>query len=216
MHETTTRERIMKRIRNAGLVQVENKYMHINQDSDVYATTEENEDLLVRFAQELNNIGGSFVFCESVALLQQNLKILMASRKITELFSIDTQLSKLLAEGGIPMTSDMKKITTAPLILTGCEALVARLGTVVISSKQESGRMANFLPESHVVVAEQSQVVSTVKDAMNHLKEKYSELPSMVSFITGPSRTADIEKTLVMGAHGPRELIVFVVESLSQ
>ena len=210
MHETTTRERIMKRIRHAGLVQAENAYMHVNQEADIYSNDGE-EDLLVQFAQELNNIGGSFVFCESTETLTQNMKILMDSRKISSLFSIDSGLTKIMTDGGITMTNDMDKIAESPLILTGCEALVARLGTVVISSKQESGRIPNFLPEVHVVVAEQSQVVATVKDAINQIKEKS---PSMISFITGPSRTADIEKTLVMGAHGPRELIVFVVDKL--
>lgn len=213
MHETTTRERILKRIRNAGLVQAENAYMHVNQDEEIYSADAE-EDLLVRFAQELNNIGGSFVFCESEESLIHNMKILMDSRKTSTLFSLDSKLTKLMKQGGIDMSNDMDKISTAPLILTSCEALVARLGTVVISSKQESGRMPNFLPEVHVVVAEQTQVVYTVKDAVAKIKEKYQEFPSMVSFITGPSRTADIEKTLVMGAHGPRELIVFVVDKL--
>ena len=214
MHETTTRERIMKRIRHAGLIQTENVYMHVNQDTDVYAKDEDDEDLLIHFAEELNNIGGSFVFCESIDALHQNMRILLDSRKVTELFSIDKTLSTLMAKGNINMTSDMEKINSAQLILTGCEVLVARLGTVVISSMQESGRVPNFLPEVHVVVAEQSQVVATIKDAINHIREKYEVMPSMVSFITGPSRTADIEKTLVMGAHGPRELIVFVVEKL--
>jgi L-lactate dehydrogenase complex protein LldG len=57
-------------------------------------------------------------------------------------------------------------------------------------------------------------LVDDLKDAFNAIHEKYSgKLPSMVSVITGPSRTADIEKTLVMGAHGPRELFLILVET---
>jgi L-lactate dehydrogenase complex protein LldG len=64
------------------------------------------------------------------------------------------------------------------------------------------------------VIAYTSQLVLDLKDGFKLLKEKYPEnMPSMVSNITGPSRTADIEKTLVLGAHGPKELYVFLLEN---
>jgi L-lactate dehydrogenase complex protein LldG len=67
-----------------------------------------------------------------------------------------------------------------------------------------------------VVVAYASQLVLDLKDAFKLLKEKYgNNLPSMVSVTTGPSRTADIEKTLVLGAHGPKELFVFLLDDLN-
>jgi L-lactate dehydrogenase complex protein LldG len=68
-------------------------------------------------------------------------------------------------------------------------------------------------PEIHIVVAYSSQLVPDLKDAFKEIKKKYEpEFPSVISLITGPSRTADIEKTLVMGAHGPKELYVFLIE----
>jgi L-lactate dehydrogenase complex protein LldG len=83
---------------------------------------------------------------------------------------------------------------------------------VLISSKQQSGLRANFFPKTHIVIAHLGQIVSTVKEAMIKLHEKYEgRLPSMTTLITGPSRTADIEKTLVMGMHGPQELIIFML-----
>lgn len=95
-----------------------------------------------------------------------------------------------------------------------CECLVARLGSVVVSSKQISGRRLIALPETHIIVAFTWQLVEDLKDALAFLKEKYQKkLPSSITFITGPSRTADIEKTLVLGAHGPKELFVFLVEA---
>lgn len=72
----------------------------------------------------------------------------------------------------------------------------------------------NVFPASHIVFAHTNQIVLDIKDAMRGLKEKYPNgLPSMISLITGPSRTADIEKTLVMGAHGPEELYVFLLDN---
>ena len=97
--------------------------------------------------------------------------------------------------------------------ITYCEYLIARLGSIMVSSKQTSGRRLNVFPENHIVIARSSQIVADLKDALKNIKEKYvGNLPSMISVITGPSRTADIEKTLVMGAHGPRELYVFLID----
>ena len=83
----------------------------------------------------------------------------------------------------------------------------------MVSSKQESGRRLNVFPEVHAVIAYTWQLVPDLKQALAAIKEKYSQaLPSLISVITGPSRTADIEKTLVQGAHGPKEIFVFLID----
>jgi L-lactate dehydrogenase complex protein LldG len=65
----------------------------------------------------------------------------------------------------------------------------------------------------HIVIAYTSQLVEDIKDGLRLVQERYGDrLPSMISMISGPSRTADIEKTLVLGAHGPKELVLFLVE----
>ena len=96
--------------------------------------------------------------------------------------------------------------------ITRAEFLIARLGSIMITSKQTSGRRLNVFPPVHIVIAYTSQLVYDLKDAFDGIKKKYKDqLPSMISIITGPSRTADIEKTLVLGAHGPKKLYVFLV-----
>jgi L-lactate dehydrogenase complex protein LldG len=85
----------------------------------------------------------------------------------------------------------------------------------MVSSK--NSRRINVYPETHVVIAYVDQLVDDLKDAFDALHSKYSgKIPSLVSVITGPSRTADIEKTLVMGAHGPKELFLILVEKPSE
>jgi len=97
------------------------------------------------------------------------------------------------------------------IAVTGCEYLVAHLGSVLISSAQIAGRRLNVFPETHIVVAHEAQITDYLDLAMERMKEKYkNRLPSLISNITGPSRTADIEKTLVMGMHGPKSLIVII------
>ncbi len=96
--------------------------------------------------------------------------------------------------------------------ITGCESLVAQTGSILVSSATCGGRGLSVLPPVHVVVATPEQVVATLGDAFQGLLSGHPNgLPSMLSFITGPSRTGDIERILVLGAHGPKELIVILV-----
>ena len=96
--------------------------------------------------------------------------------------------------------------------ITGCEALVAQTGSILVSSATCGGRALSVLPPVHVVVATPDQVAATLADAFDALRQRHSgRLPSMLSFITGPSRTGDIERILVLGAHGPKELAVILV-----
>jgi len=95
--------------------------------------------------------------------------------------------------------------------LTTCECLVAQTGSILVSS-QSGGRALSILPHAHVVIATVEQVVPTLADALALVRERHAGAPpSMLSFITGPSRTGDIERILVLGAHGPKELLVILV-----
>ncbi len=96
--------------------------------------------------------------------------------------------------------------------ITECEALIAQTGSVFITTLSSGGRALSVLPPHHVVLARRSQLLPDLPAAYALLREKYGEKPpSFISFITGPSRTGDIERILVLGAHGPKRLTVFCV-----
>lgn len=96
--------------------------------------------------------------------------------------------------------------------ITACDAAVAQTGSILVSSATCGGRALSILPHVHVVVVSLDQIVATLGDALDLVRSGYAgRLPSMLSFITGPSRTGDIERILVLGAHGPKELIVILV-----
>ncbi len=99
--------------------------------------------------------------------------------------------------------------------LTECESLVAQTGSVLVSSRASGGRALSVLPPHHVVVAQSSQMLGDLTQAFAALCEKYGVdgYPSLLSFVTGPSRTGDIERILVLGAHGPKRLTIFCVTS---
>ncbi|TNF95104.1 MAG: lactate utilization protein [Gammaproteobacteria bacterium] len=88
---------------------------------------------------------------------------------------------------------------------------VAETGSVVLLSSENSPTSLNFLPDVHIVVVEMKQLVSHYEDVWIKLRT-LGDLPRTVNFITGPSKTADVEQTLQIGAHGPRNLHVFIVD----
>ncbi len=93
--------------------------------------------------------------------------------------------------------------------ITECDALIAQTGGVVVTSRSAGGRALSVLPPHHVVIAQRGQLVSDLPTAFANLQSKYApDFPSMISFITGPSRTGDIERILVLGAHGPKKLTI--------
>ena len=93
--------------------------------------------------------------------------------------------------------------------ITECDALIAQTGSVLVTSRSAGGRALSVLPPHHVVLARREQLLADLPEAFALLKSKYApNYPSFISFITGPSRTGDIERILVLGAHGPRKLTI--------
>lgn len=168
-------------------------------------------DKVVYFAEELVKTKGKLVYCDNQEDLQKKLALLFKQNNWDSIFCLDEDIQAILMDSEIPFASANDDMITIQAGITKCEFLVARFGSVVLSSRQLSGRRLGAFSPVHIVLAYTSQVVSELDDALGGLHEKYNGMPSMVTFITGPSRTADIEKTLVMGAHGPKDLIVFLV-----
>jgi L-lactate dehydrogenase complex protein LldG len=101
----------------------------------------------------------------------------------------------------------------ADLGVTSCDCLIAQTGSVIVSTLSAGDRALSVLPPTHLVIARRDQIVPDLTAAMALLRKRYDEhWPSALSVITGPSRTADIEKILVMGAHGPKRLALFFVD----
>ena len=98
--------------------------------------------------------------------------------------------------------------------LTLCVAAIAETGTLMLVSGKDTPTTLNFLPETHIVVVHADQVVATYEDGWDRVREAgRGGLPRTVNFITGPSRTGDIEQRIVLGAHGPRRLHILMVDS---
>jgi len=95
--------------------------------------------------------------------------------------------------------------------LTGAFAAVAETGSVVLLSGPDSPTTLNFLPEDHIVLVREEQIVAYMEDMWARLRKQGLGLPRTINFITGPSKTADVEQTIHYGAHGPRRLHIILV-----
>lgn len=97
--------------------------------------------------------------------------------------------------------------------VSGCECLIAQTGGILVTSRSAGGRVLSVLPPHHVVIASTAQLVGDLSDAFCVLKKNHGSAPAFASFITGPSRTGDIERILVLGAHGPKKLTVLLLQA---
>jgi L-lactate dehydrogenase complex protein LldG len=213
MKESTSREKVLKAIRNALIHKSEADFSAADSEGEIYAAPGEEESLELLFAKNFSALSGNFIFCEKKEDFATSLAHIIEEKKWDNIYCLDSPLQELLKQGGIPYSSDETKFLDANIGITLCEYLVARLGSIVVSSRQTCGRRLPVYSNIHVTVAYTSQLVYNLKDAYSALQNKYStNFPSQVTVITGPSQTADIEKTLVKGAHGPKELFLFLID----
>ncbi|HXG48513.1 MAG TPA: LUD domain-containing protein [Methylomirabilota bacterium] len=104
---------------------------------------------------------------------------------------------------------DKHELERCDAALTACDALIAQTGSVLVTSRSAGGRALSVLPPHHVVLARREQLLPDLPAAFVWLRQRYApDFPSFISLITGPSRTGDIERILVLGAHGPRRLTI--------
>ena len=164
------------------------------------------------FQENLELVAGKVIRVKNLSEAIAELKKLCLSENLEDLVCMEPALQEVL-EGQLNFQTSMEDLQHIGVGITSCEYLVAHLGSVLISSASPSGRRLHVFPETHIVIAHQGQVVVYLDEALELLEQKYPDrLPSSITNITGPSRTADIEKTLVMGMHGPKNLFVLLAD----
>jgi L-lactate dehydrogenase complex protein LldG len=210
---TPSKQRILERIRQAARERTPKPYPDIKDASAVFPQLQ--DDLAVVFARSFVQAGGFFHYAESPEELAERMRALCESKGWNHLYCWDKHLQDLLIDADFRYVRIGRNLDKADGAITDCEALLARTGSVLLSSKQAAGRTLSAFPHVHLIIATPDELVEDIRHGFELLENKYggsAQLPSMICVATGPSRTADIEKTLVLGAHGPKEIHVFLYD----
>lgn len=171
-------------------------------------------DLVTRFVAKLEAVSGSVTRVSSFAQVPRAVKdyLKLHSMLSQVVMANDPLLAKIdwLADMKIEKRAAKREDRAS---VTGAFAGIAETGTLVLLSGPHSPTTLNFLPEIHIVVLRSEHIVAHIEDVWWRLRAEVDEIPRTINFITGPSRTADIEQTIQLGAHGPRSLHVILVEA---
>ncbi len=210
MNVSASKVNILKKIREALSNSTPLPFPQSEGNQPLYQPLDQEPE--VEFAERFTQLQGKFIYCINQQEFAFQLGSLVRKQEWNKVFCQEPGLL------GLAITQIEDRITSTDLAncdvsITSCECLVARTGSIVLSSAQVSGRTASVYAPIHICIAFTSQVVVDLKEAVQLAREKYgNNLPSLITFATGPSRTADIEKTLVVGVHGPKEVYVFLIE----
>jgi L-lactate dehydrogenase complex protein LldG len=165
----------------------------------------------LEFAERFTSLQGRFSYCSSEEELVTQLNALAEKRKWKKIFCREAALREMLDASGFPPNYHTK-LADCDAAITGCEYLVARTGSILLSSAGESGRTVSVYAPIHICIAYTHQVVEDISDGLEKVLLQNPTYPSLLTLATGPSRTADIEKTLVVGVHGPKEVFCFLID----
>lgn len=235
MADTSAREEILTKISHALDPETKppRRARDVHSSSDIKRAREirsrcaDERDLLIeQFESELLKVGvrvyhaattdAAAEYVEQIALKREAKNVIASDDKVVEGLRLETRLDK----NGIRYVTeaseaDFRLIAIAAGIgVTGVDYALADTGTLVLQAREGQARSISLLPPVHIAIVKPDQIVSGLDDLFQLLRvESNQELGSAVTFITGASRTADIELTLVVGVHGPQELHVVIVEN---
>jgi L-lactate dehydrogenase complex protein LldG len=214
---SSAKENILKKIRIATQEnKVDMPYPELGKVATASLYNSEGiEDLPTLFAQNFQLAGGKFAFCKDINDFVQQLNTLSSDKEWRHVACAHKDLFTYLINNEVRYIRDLDvNKSDYDCCITDCELVIARTGSFIFSSKQNFGRTAPIYYPVHIVVIQPHQVVFDISDGLKLMQQKYQQsLPSMLNLNTGPSRTADIEKTLVTGVHGPKEIYCFWIEN---
>jgi len=207
---SNARENILSKIRQALVNPVPVPFAGGNTSDQVFQPS--TQELEIEFAENFTKLQGKFLFCTDINEAVANLLALTEAKQWKNMYCVEQKLLQQLHQVGFNNCT-ATNLNTCDASITTCELLVARTGSMILSSAQESGRTTSVYAPVHICIAFTSQLVYDLKQGLQMLKTKYTNnLPSLITLATGPSRTADIEKTLVVGVHGPKEVFCFLID----
>ena len=203
------REKVLKRIRNALINKTELNAEQLNVEIAAFKPFQ--QAIPFEFAKNFTDSGGFFYYSENRQELKIAINTLLNEKGYMSVYCSNDDLSSLVNTGVTAVLTELGDLPATPVVITECEFLCARTGSILLSSFLSCGRRGIATNEALIVVAQIDQILPDIQDAIQAMTEKYSEeLPSQLTFVTGPSCTNAIENNFVRGAHGSKEVYVFL------
>ncbi len=201
---------LQKKRRNFVLNRIQLDHKHLIPGRSIAEPAE----LVRRFVNRAVTAGTEIIQCSSLQEVPKEIIDWLAKNNISQLKCSNSKIIKDLVW---PITSNINLKTGAACVsdkasLTSAVFGIAETGTLMIISSEETPTLQAFLPDFHLVILKRSQIVGPYEEAWKKIKQDFpTTLPRNVNLITGPSRSADIEQTLLMGAHGPKKLMIYLI-----
>ncbi len=177
-------------------------------------------DLVTRFQEKLSSLRGECFVSSSIDELARKLEQVLGELPEGQVVSQDTQFLRAVTQRLSPRARDVARSSTWSLenhefgsfvaSITTADAFFARTGSVALRSTTAGGRRLSVLPPVHIVLGTTSQIKSSPENWFSEIKNDPTW--SFGTIISGPSRTGDIEKILVLGAHGPKRLVILLLQ----
>ena len=169
------------------------------------------DDLVARFVEQAQKMSTTVDQVEGIAAAPAAVQRYLASHGLPlraiawqTLASLDWSAENLAVEFRKPENDDLVGIT-------GCFCATAETGSLALLSGPDTWASAGLLPETHIAIVPASRIVAGHEDAFALIRAELGELPRAINFVSGPSRTGDIEQTIILGAHGPYRVHAIVV-----
>ena len=214
----SSRDKILNRLRQS-VPDGESERSVIIPDSDLYADYPvSTAALLDLFSERLRQLHGELIIAENLSAAAENLYqtiyefppsscLAHAPGMLEEIARLKPAIESRLADYTM-LSANSPAFAQLKAGITVADYLVARSGSIILSAATAGGRRLSVLPPVHIVLAYTGQLVPSLDTALEGLPDS-----SYITIITGPSRTSDIEKKLVLGAHGPKRLVVILIKN---
>ncbi|HWP92770.1 MAG TPA: lactate utilization protein [Thermodesulfobacteriota bacterium] len=224
----SSREKILTRIRTGlyGSTGVHQQKEITRKSTGISAEPTMEKSILVnQFVEELTKVSGNAKIVESEDAVKDFIMSFVEERGISSFAIWKSELIQRLEIGddlqskGLKLAHPDKKeeMSNAGIGITEADFAIADTGTIVLIAGEKQPRTVSLIPPIHLAIVKSSLILRNINDLfamlVNLISEKNSteESTSCLTFITGPSRTADIELNLTLGVHGPRELFVLIL-----
>lgn len=206
------REKLLKKIRNS-ILDKNDLSENFSKDNTSSIFPKNDEPLVLEFAKAFTLNGGKFYYAKTWEELRVELNSMLSTFGFNTVFCLNDSISPMLNTSSFIITNSITDLPTVNAVISECEFLCARTGSVLMSSYLSAGRCGISTNDALVIIAKSEQILPDIDDAIVAVQNKYKgKLPSQLSFVSGPSKSMDVENVMVVGAHGSIEVFVYICD----